>query len=101
MKTKEPQIWYRVWNGSIQKVLVSSATDKTVKRPNIATREAIDSEYVHYRRTFEQAKLVLLQDATDRRNETLADYQRAERDYARAEAYSERSVQDYTNEFTL
>lgn len=101
MKNQEPQIWYRVHNLSIEKVLATQISAKTLKRTDKRRPDAIDSEYGHYRPTFEQAKLAMIAKAEQARNDASNQLLEAEEDLALAKRYSEDRVRDCTKEFKL
>lgn len=101
MKTQEPQIWYRVRSLSIEKVLAVQTSDKFIRLAGQKRREAIDSDYSHYRPAFEQAKLVMIMNAEKERDEAKGRLAAAERELAIAQVYSEDRVQNHTKEFKL
>lgn len=101
MKNEEPQIWYRVWLGFIEKVLAVQTSDKFIRLAGQKRRDAIDSEDSHYRPTFEQAKLAMLADAEKERDTAKEQLRLAEKKLAIAQNFTEERVRDRTKEFKL
>lgn len=101
MKNEEPRIWYRVWLGSIEKVLAVQTSHKFIRLAGQKRREAIDSDDSHYRRTFEQAKLAMLADAGKERDNAKEQLKLAKKKLAIAQNFTEEHVQDCTKEFKL